>query len=136
MRKILVAALAALVVTPLWAQDPKPAATDGPRIAVEPIGFDFGRVLPEKTVSKEFSIRNYGATDLVIENVSTSCGCTVAELQTKIIKPGKSTPLQVSLSTRSGQQGKIVKSVLIKSNDPGKATLELKLEAEVVAPGK
>jgi hypothetical protein len=136
MRKTLLAALALLLFAQAWAEDVKPAATTGARIAVEPLSFDFGRVLPDKTLTKEFSIRNYGSQDLVIENVSTSCGCTVAELQTKTIKPGKNTPLQVSLTTRAGQQGKMVKSVLIKSNDPGKPTFELKLEAEVVPPTK
>ena len=44
----------------------------GPRIAVEPPSFDFGRTLPQKAVTREFSIRNFGDRDLVIENVSTS----------------------------------------------------------------
>ncbi len=132
MRLAALAVLAAVIAGPGLAQDPSLAAS-GPRIAVEPLSFDFGRVLPEKTLTKEFSIRNYGSEDLVIESVSTSCGCTVAELQTKVIKPGKSTPLEVRLSTRAGQVGRITKSVLIKSN-AGKTPLELKLEADVTAP--
>ena len=45
---------------------------------MEPPAFDFGEALPDKTLTKEFAIRNFGNQDLVIENVSTSCGCTAA----------------------------------------------------------
>ena len=43
-----------------------------------PPSFDFGKVLPDKTLQKSSSIRNFGSADLVIESVSTTCGCTVA----------------------------------------------------------
>ena len=116
------------------AENAKPAAAPAaPRIAVEPSSFDFGKALTNKTLQKEFTIRNFGDADLVIDSVSTSCGCTVAEGYGKLVKPGASTQLQVSLQTRTST-GKIQKSVFIKSNDPAKATYELKLEATVSAP--
>ena len=82
---------------------------------------------------KEFLIRNFGDADLVLDSVTTSCGCTVAEGYSKVVKPGASTHLQVSLQTRTSV-GKIQKSVLIKSNDATKGLYELKLEAIVAAP--
>ena len=108
------------------------AATDkAPRIAVEPAGFDFGRVLQQKTLEKEFKIRNFGTTDLLIDGVSTTCGCTAALLDNKVVKPGGSAPMKVTLQTRSSD-GKLVRSVLVRSNDPAKPTLEIKVEAVVV----
>jgi len=112
------------------AEDPKPAAAGGARISVEPSSFDFGKAIQNKTLQKEFQIRNVGEADLVIDSVTTSCGCTVAEGYTKVVKPGASTHLQVSLQTRTSN-GKLQKSVLIKSNDPTKGLFELKLEATV-----
>jgi Protein of unknown function (DUF1573) len=112
------------------AEDPKPAATGGARIAVEPPSFDFGKAIQNKTLQKEFQIRNFGDADLVLDSVTTSCGCTVAEGYSKVVKPGQSTHLQVSLQTRTSS-GKLQKSVLIKSNDPTKGLYELKLEATV-----
>jgi hypothetical protein len=50
------------------------------------------------------------------------------------VKPGGSTPLQVKLRTQG--TGRIVKSVLVKTNDPTKAIYELKLEASVVDAAK
>jgi len=113
--------------------DAKPVA-GGPRIAVEPPAFDFGKAVQNKTLQKEFSIRNLGDADLVLDSVTTSCGCTVADGYVKVVKPGASTHMQVSLQTRTSS-GKLQKSVLIKSNDPSKGLYELKLEA-TVAPAE
>jgi hypothetical protein len=106
------------------------ASARGPRIAVEPTVFDFGKAQQEKTLEKEFTVRNLGTDDLVIESVSTTCGCTVAEGYSKVIKPGASTPLRVKLQTRT-TFGRLSRSVLIKSNDPSGRPLELKVEATV-----
>lgn len=126
---------AALMAVGASAGEAKPAAAGGPRIAVEPASFDFGKALTNKTLQKEFQIRNFGDADLVLDSVTTSCGCTVAEGYSKVIKPGASTHLQVSLQTRTST-GKLQKSVLIKSNDPAKGLYELKLEATVSAESK
>ena len=115
---------------------PVPPAASGPRIAVDPPSFDFGKTLPEKAVTREFSIRNFGDQDLVIENVSTSCGCTVAETLTKkVVKPGGSQPLRVTLTTPAGP-GQITKSVMVRSNDPARPLLEIKLKTTVAAEAR
>jgi hypothetical protein len=103
-----------------------------PRIAVEPDGFDFGQSLKNKELVKEFYVRNHGGTDLVIEKVTTSCGCTAALLneRDRVVKPGGSASLQVKL--RTSVPGRLVKSVLIKSNDPARELYELKVQADVV----
>jgi uncharacterized protein DUF1573 len=124
---------AVLIAAVAGAGDPKPTPAGGARIAVEPPSFDFGKAIQNKTLQKEFSIKNYGDADLVLDSVSTSCGCTVADGYSKVVKPGASTHLNVSLQTRTST-GKLQKSVLIKSNDPTKALYELKLEATVAAP--
>ena len=126
------------------AEDPKPVAarpadaktaTGAPRLAVEPPAFDFGKAVQNKTLQKEFSIRNLGDADLVLDSVTTSCGCTVAEGYSKVVKPGAGTHMLVSLQTRTSS-GKLQKSVLIKSNDPAKGLYELKLEATVAPEAK
>ena len=120
------------------AQQPKPSATAAEaRIAVEPVSFDFGSALQNKTLTKEFVVRNFGSTDLVIESVSTTCGCTVGQLDTRRIKPGMSVPLRVSLETRT-YSGPLRRAVLIRSNDTAKGLLEIRVLANVqrAAPGK
>jgi len=130
-------AFAFLALTlPAAAQD-APAKTSpaaaAPRLVVEPESFDFGKAQQEKTLEKEFRVRNLGAADLVIEEVVTTCGCTVAEGYAKVVKPGGSTPLRVKLQTRSSV-GKLARSVLVKSNDPAGRPVEIKVEAQVERP--
>jgi len=131
-------AVAAALAVPLAAQQPaqppSPASGKGPRIAVEPPSFNFGEALKGKELAKEFSIRNFGNEDLLIQGVTTTCGCTVADGYARVVKPGGSTPLQVKLRTQG--TGRIVKSVLVKTNDPTKAIYELKVEASVVDAAK
>ncbi len=58
---------------------PKEPEAAGPRIRVRARRpSTSARRVQNKTLDKEFSIRNFGSADLVIENVSTTCGCTVA----------------------------------------------------------
>ena len=82
MRRALVARLvvaglfgALVLPQPVKGEDKPPAA---PRIRVEPEAFDFGKALPGKTLRKEFTLRNFGDAELVIEGVTTTCGCTAA----------------------------------------------------------
>lgn len=114
------------------AQDPKPTTSPAgaPRISIEPVSFDFGQALQNKTLTKEFSLKNFGGADLLIEGVSTTCGCTVGQLETKVIKPGASVPLRVSLETRN-YSGVVQRAVLVRSNDPAKGLFEVKVQANV-----
>lgn len=131
MKKGLVLALV-LMAGFVSAQDPKPATSPSgaPRISIEPASFDFGQALQNKTLIKEFSLKNFGGTDLVIEGVSTTCGCTVGQLETKVIKPGATVPLRVSLETRN-YSGVVQRAVLVRSNDPAKALFEVRVQANV-----
>ncbi len=129
------AALLACAAFAAPADAQRPRAKDGPRIAIEPEGFDFGQTLQNKTVTKEFVVRNLGKADLVLEEVTTSCGCTAALPESKVIKPGAQTPLRVSVETRSSL-GRAEKVVTIRSNDPTRAILQIKLGFTVTAPSK
>lgn len=134
---------ALLLLAPLGAEEKKPAdkpAAAGPRIGVEPAdpvgggshGFDFGQAVQNKTLSKEFSIKNYGSQDLVIENVSTTCGCTAALLESKVVKPGGSTPMRITLETRT-YAGKIARDILVRSNDPTASLFKVTVAVTVSA---
>lgn len=104
-----------------------------PRIRVEPETFDFGKALPAKTLRKEFTLSNFGDAELVIENVSTTCGCTAALASDTKLAPGSSTMLRVTLETRS-YSGKLERQVLVRSNDPKTPLLTVKVSATVEAP--
>jgi Protein of unknown function (DUF1573) len=118
------------VVSPSTSQGADPPK--GPRISAEPLVFDFGKVLSQKTLHKDFVIRNVGTEDLDIERVSTTCGCTVAEEPPKVVKPGQSAILKIKFETRT-YSGRVERKILVQSNDPVKNPLELRIQATVVA---
>ena len=105
-----------------------------PRIRVEPETFDFGKALPGKVLRKEFAIRNFGEAPLVIEGVSTTCGCTAALAAETRVAPGGSTLLQVTLETRR-YSGRVERQVLVRSNDPKTPLLTVRVSATVEKGG-
>jgi len=109
-------------------------ASAAPRIEVEPESFDFGEVRQQSTLHKEFRLVNLGDSALEIERVSTSCGCTATQLAETVIAPGSSEILRVSVSTRS-DRGRIVRTVIVSSNDPERPRLKIALSATVVPEG-
>jgi Protein of unknown function (DUF1573) len=124
--------LVAACATVLVAAADSPAADPAPRIQVEPEGFDFGRVLPRRTLRKEFRLLNLGDGPLEISGVTRSCGCTRAVVGETTLEPGAATTLTVEVETRTSK-GRIQQQVLVRSNDPGTPALEVKLSATVVA---
>jgi hypothetical protein len=120
--------LGALALPRLAPGQDKPAGA--PSIRVEPEAFDFGRALPGKTLRKEFTLRNFGDAELVIEGVTTTCGCTAAISAKTRLEAGGSTQLTVSLETRS-YSGKLERQVLVKSNDPKTPLLTVRVSATV-----
>ena len=125
-RLAVLGAVALLAASARAEEKPRP----GPRIRVDPESFDFGRALPGKTLRKEFTIRNFGDADLVIEGVSTTCGCTAALSAESHVRPGRSTSLRVTFETRT-YSGRVERQVLVRSNDPKTPLLTVRVAATV-----
>ena len=112
-----------------------PAAPGRPQIEVEPRAFDFGNVLPGKTLSKELAVRNHGDAELRITKVDTTCNCTVVGSYEAVLAPGTGTRLRISLTTPA-LPGRTLQGVRIESNDPDQPRVEVDVEATVIAPPK
>ncbi len=123
--------VALALAAPSFSQE-KPAAA--PRIRVEPEAFDFGKALPDKALRKEFTLRNFGDAELVIEGVTTTCGCTAAISAKTRLEAGGSTQLTVTLETRA-YKGKLERQVLVRSNDPKTPLLTVRVSATIEKPG-
>lgn len=101
-----------------------------PVISAEKEIFDFGTVKQGTKIEASYIIRNTGKRDLLIRDVQTSCGCTVAVPGDKIVKPGKSTNIKAVFDTR-GYKGTQNKLVMVISNDPKTPKLTLWLKGTV-----
>jgi hypothetical protein len=123
-------ALVAPLAAPLASDEVKSPA---PRIRVEPEAFDFGKAQPGKTLRKDFTLSNFGDAELVIEKVSTTCGCTAALTADSKLAPGGSTQLRVTLETRD-YSGRLERQVLVRSNDPQQPLVTVRVSASVEGP--
>jgi len=86
-----------------------------PNIKFSKLNFNFGTIEKGDVISKYITFKNDGKRDLVISNVKSSCGCTVADWPKNPIAPNHSDSLLLELSSIS-LNGKIMKTVTIVSN--------------------
>jgi len=109
-----------------------------PRIAVSPRSYDFG-VIPYRAVKKSFTIRNVGGSPLLITGISTSCGCTSAEIGStsaeigrEELLPGEKTELMVTFDPNLMEErleGEVYRVVYVRSNDPRQPEVEIEIRA-------
>lgn len=106
----------------------QPAAT-GPRLVLEALAHDVGRVEAGTLVRHEFIVRNDGDAPLELEAKPT-CGCTVTEVD-ELVAPGATGRLLAEMDT-SSLQGPVNKIVHLITNDPETPRVPLRIRAEVV----
>lgn len=87
-----------------------------PKIELSAKKVDFGNVAEDKTLVRDFVVKNTGKSTLNIEAVNPSCGCTTVDFP-KTIQPGKSGKIKLKVETGKGE-GQRTKTVTISSNDP------------------
>jgi predicted double-glycine peptidase len=68
-----------------------------------------------KTYNHAFTVVNASNKDVEILSVNSSCGCTIAELSTKHIRPGKNATVNVTLHT-AGRTGPFEGRIIVKTN--------------------
>lgn len=103
-----------------------------PKIEFSAMEHDFGKVIQGEVVSYAFKFKNTGDADLVIANISTSCGCTASEYPKTPVKPGQEETIEVIFDS-SGRQGFQRKTLEVAANtQPTNSTLSI--TAMVVIP--
>ncbi len=116
-------------------QNKKGKNNNGSLISVEPLSYDFGNVKLGEVVKTGFLIKNLTSQEQEILNVTTSCGCTKAEINKKNLAPGKEAKLKVIFD--SGVHGKSGlgennRIVYLKFKDPKIDEIEIKVRAMVI----
>lgn len=103
-----------------------------PRIACDQPIFDFGSRDNSEKVSHTFVVRNDGASTLNISRVKPACGCTVANISSKVLEPGQSATISANLDLK-GRNGPQTKPMTVYSNDPVQGTFQLTLKGTAVS---
>jgi len=109
------------------------AQADRPCIILQPESLDFGVVHQLEHFSEEVNVRNAGTAVLEIQQITTSCGCAVAETAIEQLAPGEATVLTVNFSSKRflGPQSKWIR---LHTNDPDQPVCELPIYADVRVP--
>ena len=104
-----------------------------PQIKYEKTTIDLGTFAendgPQTAV---FKFHNVGKAKLVINYVTTSCGCTVADYPKDFISPGGSGEIKVSYDGHGKMPGKFRKSINVFTNG-GKQLTRIYIEGNMTA---
>ena len=102
-----------------------------PKAVIHPMEYDFGEIIEDSVVTKNFVITNKGSELLKITDIKASCGCTAVVAGKNELKPGDSTDIKVSFNSE-GKSGKQTKTVTVKTNDPVNTVIRLAFTGNVV----
>jgi hypothetical protein len=102
-----------------------------PRASVDNPTFNFGSIAQGKNVEHVFILKNNGDTPLTVGQVTTSCGCTVADVSSRNIPPGKRSDIRATFNSKNFS-GRISKTIFINTNDPNTPVYTLAIKGTVI----
>lgn len=106
-----------------------------PEIEFNTTTYNFGKITKAKPVAVcRFIFTNVGKAPLVINQVETSCGCTIASFTKEAVMPGKQGFVKaVYNGDHKPDLGAVVKSLAVLSNANKNSMVMLRIEGEMVA---
>jgi len=124
---IVIAAIMVMVAT-----NSKVAASQkGPKIVFKETTHDFGKVPRGPSLQYNFKFTNKGSGILSIDKVQPTCGCTGATVGEKTTySKNESGEIKVEFQTQ-GREGPQEKSIIVETNDPDNATINLKVKCDI-----
>ena len=97
--------------------------------------YDFGRI-PQYggVVEAVFAVKNTGAKDLLIRDITTSCSCTTAEVSSSVIQAEKKAALTVRFDPDFHEEplGVFKRTVFIQTNDPDMEEAEVAIQVDII----
>lgn len=106
------------------------------KVAITPDNQDLGTVIYGDVPTTEFVFTNYTSLPLDIIRVSTSCGCTTAEVEEKKLGPYESTKVKVSFNPAvhgdATDLGELTRTIYIATDNPNFPKFENTITAKVV----
>jgi hypothetical protein len=133
MKKIILLAL--LVAAGTGAKLSAQIDANGPKMTfVGETSYDFGKITQGDIVKKDFTVKNTGKQPLIINNITTPCGCTTPEWPKAPIAPGKTGVIHVEFNS-ANKMGQQEKELHIQSNSiDGEELISLKGEVLAAKP--
>lgn len=107
------------------------AFAEGPKITFTRLVHDFGDIDRGSKVETSFEFKNNGDAPLQILEVTTSCGCTSADLKQKTYRPGESGKIPVTFNSQTFE-GKITKRITVSTNDKAAPKTVLTIQGTIL----
>ena len=123
--------LAILMMALIFPSSSIAADSGGAKIFIPEIVWEFGRIPEGSVVSHVYWIKNIGTDTLKITEVKTTCGCTKAPLNKKVIASNDSTEVELIFSA-GRYEGEVVKSASITSNDTALGKVKIYFSGKLV----
>ncbi len=110
--------------TPVAVVPPAPAAPAAPALIFDAESKEYNAKPGDAAANFTFSLTNVSAAEVIITNVATSCGCTVAQLPSQPwhLAPGASGEIKATMNL-AGKQGRVTKQLTVNSSVGIKALL-------------
>jgi len=103
---------------------------DKPSIKLSQYNHNFGNVKEGEKLEAFIEVKNIGTSQLNIERIKSSCGCTAALMSTKKLLPNESDKLKIVFDTKN-LSGQVARTVTLFSNDSEHPTRVLTLIANI-----
>ena len=92
---------------------------------------DLGKVKEGQIVEVSYRFKNSGDKNLVIANVTASCGCTVPEKPEKPFAPGKEGVIRAKFDSKGKPKGEARKEVFVNANTKPENLIPLSFRVEI-----
>ncbi|MBI4437429.1 DUF1573 domain-containing protein [Candidatus Uhrbacteria bacterium] len=122
--------LGALLLFTNLSNEPAPA-----HLLVNPASVDLGDIPQDGgIVSSTVTIKNDGGLPLEIFRLSTSCGCTTADMDASPLAPGDERTLTIRFNpmTHPDESGPITRVVYVQTSDPTQPEMEINVTGVVI----
>lgn len=114
---------------------PNPQETLPSAIKITPAAFDFGNI-PQQggLASTTFTIKNTSTETLIMNRLSTSCGCTTATMDMADLTPNETRTMHVTFDpmTHPDQTGPIERVIYLQTSDPNQPEIQIDLTGNVI----
>jgi rhodanese-related sulfurtransferase len=105
----------------------------GPGLEVVPEIYNFGKIKKENgIVSTSFTVKNSAESEILITEITTSCGCTTAEIEATLIQPGTAQTLTVHFDPNFHKEpdGKFSRTVFLQTSE--NKEIQARIAVEIV----
>lgn len=120
--------------TPLTAEEKEKAKTDSANFTtiewLDSTYKDLGKIKKHQSVEISYRFKNTGTKNLIIDNVTAQCGCTIPEKPEKPIAPGEEGVIKAKYN--GSGQGQIRKEIYVVANTTPSSSHTLAFGGEII----